>query len=66
MFTALLDAAIPICRTPEARLFMHRVILDQIVTYPNLHPTDEPNSSHTIIAKCVERVSACGQYRMIN
>jgi hypothetical protein len=66
MFTALLDAAIPICRTPEARLFMHRVILDQIVAYPNLHPNDEPDSSHAIIAKCVERVEHEGNSHLLD
>ena len=55
MFTALLDAVIPICRTPAERLFMQQVILDQIVAYPNFHPNNELNSSDTIIAKCVER-----------
>src|SRR5262249_8165852 len=66
MFTALLDAVIPICRTPEERLFMQQVILDQIVSYPNFHPNTELNSSHTIIAKCVERVKHEGNSQLLD
>jgi glycosyltransferase involved in cell wall biosynthesis len=66
MFTTLLDAAIPICRTPEARLFMRRVILDQIVAYPNLQPNDDPKSLHTIVAKCVERVEHEGNSHLLD
>src|SRR5262249_38455075 len=66
MFTALLDAAIPICRTSEARLFMRRVILDQIVAYPNLRPNEEPNSLHSIVAKCVERVEFEGNSHLLD
>ena len=29
--TTLLDAAIPLCRTPEERLFLQQTILDQVV-----------------------------------
>ena len=31
MFTTLLDAAIPLCRTPEERLFLQQTILDQVI-----------------------------------
>ena len=41
MFTALLDAAIPICRTPAERLFMQQVILDRFVAYPNFEPNNK-------------------------
>ena len=66
MFTALLDAVIPICRTPEERLFMQQVILDQIVAYPNFDPNNELNSSDTIIAKCVERVKHEGNSHLLD
>jgi glycosyltransferase involved in cell wall biosynthesis len=66
MFTALLDAVIPICRTPEERLFMQQAILDQIVAYPNLHPNNELNSSDNIIAKCVERVKHEGNSHLLD
>ena len=35
MFTGLLEAAMPLCRTPEERLFFQQTILDRIVVYPN-------------------------------
>jgi glycosyltransferase involved in cell wall biosynthesis len=66
MFTALLDAVIPICRTPEERLFMQQVILDQIVAYPNYLRSNELNSSDTIIAKCVERVKHEGNSHLLD
>jgi len=66
MFTALLDAVIPICRTPQERLFMQQVIVDQIVAFPNLHPNDELNSSDAIIAKCMERVRYEGNSRLLD
>src|SRR5262245_16661530 len=65
MFTALLDAVIPICRTPEERLFMQQSILDQIVAYPNFHPNNEL-SPDTIIAKCVERVKHEGNSHLLD
>ncbi len=34
LFTGLLEAAMPLCRTPEERLFFQQAILDQIVAYP--------------------------------
>jgi glycosyltransferase involved in cell wall biosynthesis len=65
IFTALLDAVIPICRTPEERLFMQQVILDQIVAWPNL-VFDPPNSPDAIIAKCVERVKLEGNSHLLD
>ena len=65
MFTALLDAAIPICRTPAERLFMQQVILDRFVAYPNFEPNNKLNSS-TIIAKCVERVKHEGNSHLLD
>jgi hypothetical protein len=66
MFTGLLDATIPICRTPEERLFMQRAILDQIVAYPNLRQNNELNSTDSIIAKCVQRVKHEGISHLLN
>ena len=66
MFTALLDAAMPICRTREARLFMQQFIFDQIVAYPHFHPNADPNSSDTIVAKCVERVKQEGNSHLLD
>jgi hypothetical protein len=66
LVTALLDAVIPICRTPEERMFMQQVILDKIVAYPHFHSNTELNSSNTIIAKCVERVKHEGNSHLLD
>ena len=36
LFTGLLEAAMPLCRTPEERLFFQQTILDRIVAYPTI------------------------------
>ena len=33
LFTGLLEAAMPLCRTPEERLFLQQVILDRVVVF---------------------------------
>src|SRR5262249_51470706 len=66
MFTALLDAAMPLCDTREARLFMQQFIFDHIVAYPHFHPNTELNSSDTIVAKCVERVRYEGNSHLLD
>ena len=34
MFTGLLDAVMPLCRTPQERMFFQQIIFDRIVAYP--------------------------------
>jgi glycosyltransferase involved in cell wall biosynthesis len=53
LFTGLLEATMPLCCTPEQRLFFQQLVLDCIVTG---WPTREPTSSERIIAKCLERL----------
>jgi glycosyltransferase involved in cell wall biosynthesis len=65
MFTALLDGAIPICRTPEERLFMQQAILHQIIAYPHFHPNREPSSSARIIADCLKRLTYEGNTHLL-
>jgi hypothetical protein len=36
LFTALLDAAIQSCRTPEQRRFFQKTIVDRIIAFPNV------------------------------
>ncbi len=66
MFTALLDAVIPICRTPEERLFMQQAIFDKIVAHPSLRRNNQLNSSDSIIVKCVERVNHEGNLHLLD
>ena len=53
----------PLCRTPEERLFIQQFILDRIVlSYLYWWPSNEPNSSEKIIAECLERLRSRGKY----
>jgi hypothetical protein len=56
MFTALLDGAIPICRTSEERLLMQQAILYQVVAYPHFQPNREASSSARILVECLKRL----------
>jgi glycosyltransferase involved in cell wall biosynthesis len=53
LFTGLLEAVIPLCSTPERRLFFQQFILDRIFA---IWPSSEPTSLEKIIAKCLERL----------
>ena len=66
MFTGLLEAAMPLCRTPEERLFFQQTIFDRIVVYPTLYrPSNEPNSSGKLIAECLERLRYEGNTHLL-
>ena len=65
MFTGLLEAAMPLCRTPEERLFFQQIILDRIVAYPNFRPSNEPNSAGKLIAECLERLRYEGNTHLL-
>ena len=68
MFTGLLEAAMPLCRTPEERLFFQQIILDRIVVSPSYlyHPSNEPNSSEKLIAECLERLRYEGNTHLLS
>ncbi len=65
MFTALLDGAIPICHTPETRLFMQKAILYRTIAYPHFHPNRDPSSSARIIADCLKRLAVEGNTHLL-
>ena len=65
LFTGLLEAAMPLCRTPEERRFFQQIILDRIVAYPNFRSSDEPNSSGKLIAECLERLRYEGNTHLL-
>ena len=52
MFTGLLEAAMPLCRTPEERLFFQQTILDRLVAYlafiQATSPTPQESSSPNV------------------
>jgi glycosyltransferase involved in cell wall biosynthesis len=56
MFTALLDGAIPICRTSEERLLMQQAILYHVLAYPHFQPNREVSSSARILVECLKRL----------
>jgi hypothetical protein len=53
LFTGLLDAAIPLCRTPEERRFFQHAIVDQFVAWPT---RNEPGSTAQFMDQCLERL----------
>ena len=60
LFTGLLEAAMPLCRTPHERRFFQQIILDRIVVYPNFRSSDESNASAKLVAECLERLKCEG------
>jgi glycosyltransferase involved in cell wall biosynthesis len=63
IFTGLLEAAMPLCRTPEERLLTQQIILDHTVAF---WPTNEPNSSERIIADCLARLKFEGNMHLLS
>jgi hypothetical protein len=53
LFTGLLEAALPLCRTPEQRLFFQQAIVDQVVIQP---AKNESSSSEKVMAECLKRL----------
>ncbi|HEX8168426.1 MAG TPA: glycosyltransferase family A protein [Beijerinckiaceae bacterium] len=71
MFTGLLEAALPACRTPEERLFVQHVILNRIVVLrperPYLyHASNNPVSSGKLILECFERLRHEGRTDLLS
>ena len=65
MFTGLLEAAMPLCRTPEERLFFQQVILTRIVAYPHFGSYADFSSSAPLIAECLQRLKFEGNSRLL-
>jgi hypothetical protein len=53
LFTGFLEAAMPICRTPEERLFFQQTIANQIVGFLT---RSEPSSLEWLFSECLERL----------
>ncbi len=65
MFTGLLEAAMPVCRTIEERLFVALTILDRVtVLRPDrlylYRPSNDPQARGALIAQCLERLRIDG------
>ena len=67
MFTGLLEAAMPLCRTPEQRLFFQQIIIERTVLSPSYlyHPSGEPNVSKNFFAECLERLRYEGNTHLL-
>jgi hypothetical protein len=66
LFTGLLEAALPICRTPEQRRFFQQFIVDRIVgDYLYWSPSNEPNSAEKIFAACLARLTLEGNTHLL-
>ena len=56
IFTGLLEAVTPVCRSPDERLFFQKAILYQLVTNPMMRPRNETYCSKKLIIECLERL----------
>ena len=56
IFTGLLEAVTPLCRSPDERLFFQKAILYQLITNPMMRPRNETYCSKKLIIECLERL----------
>jgi glycosyltransferase involved in cell wall biosynthesis len=66
LFTGLLEAAVPLCRTPEERQFFQQFILGRIVTtWTSWWPSNNPDYTDQIVADCLERLRREGNVHLL-
>jgi hypothetical protein len=67
MFTGLLEAAMPLCRSSEERQFFQQTIFERIVIYPSYlyRLSSERSSSEKLIAECLERLKYEGNTHLL-
>lgn len=65
MFTGLLEAAIPVCKTPEERLFFQQAIFGRIVAYPYFRWDDSTTSSEELVVECLRRLRTEGNTHLL-
>jgi len=66
MFTGLLEAAIPFCRTPEERRFFQQAIFERIICYPSYLNQPAGSDSEKLIAACLERLKREGNTHLLS
>jgi hypothetical protein len=66
IFTGLLEAVMPLCRTPEERVFFQKAVLYQLIANPTMRPRNEAYSPKKLIAECLERLSYEGNSEIFN
>jgi len=65
MFTGLLDAAMPLCRTPEERLIFQQTILDRVVAFPRLQVVRNL-PLEKLTAECLGRLKSEGNMHLLD
>lgn len=69
MFTGMLEAILPVCRTPEERLYVQHVVLDRVTVArsgrPYLYKPKTPDSSGKLIGECLERLRHEGNMHLL-
>jgi glycosyltransferase involved in cell wall biosynthesis len=57
IFTGLLEAAIPLCRTAEERRLVQQAVIYRVITNPLFRPSKATDTPKTLIAECLERLN---------
>jgi hypothetical protein len=66
MFTGLLDAAMPACRTQNERKFFQQAVFDRVLAYPHFGHMAEQNLPDTFPAECFDRLRTEGNTHLLN
>jgi glycosyltransferase involved in cell wall biosynthesis len=62
LFTGLLDAVIPFCRTPAERLFFQQIIVDRVVVYA----TGNASPCSKLMTECLKRLRYEGKTNLLD
>ena len=62
LFTGLIDAATPLCHTPEERRLMQQAIVDRVVLFPT---RDAYRDAEKFFAECIDRLRFEGKADLI-
>jgi hypothetical protein len=65
IFTGLLEAAIPLCRTPEERRLVQQAVIYRVIANPVLRPSNATDTPMTLIAECLERLNHEGNTHLL-
>jgi glycosyl transferase family 2 len=70
MFTGMLEAIIPVCNTPEERLYVQQIVLDRVTMFrqgrPYIYVPGSPDSAGKFIAECLERLMQEGNMHLLD
>ena len=65
MFTGLLEAAIPVCHTPEERFFFQKAIFGRILAYPYFRWDEATTRPEDLVADCLGRLRKEGNTHLL-